>query len=84
MSEMIREVTLPYKEGYFEAENENGERVYQPTAEQLEKDLLRAELSTAKEQLAQSDDAALALFEAQASTDEAIVTLFETIGGITV
>jgi hypothetical protein len=44
---------------------------------------LAAENADLTAQLAQADDAALSLFEAQAATDEAILAIYEKIGGTT-
>ena len=38
-------------------------------------------ITVLQNQLAQSDDAAQALFEAQAATDEAVIEIYEKIGG---
>ena len=43
MSKPISELKLPYKEGYIEIETDNGERIYQITPEQLEKERLQKE-----------------------------------------
>lgn len=85
---LITRPTLPPKEGYVEIENDVGERVYEKLPEQLEKEALQQELAETKAQLAQSDEAALDLYEAQAAQaqistqqDEAIIDLYKKIGG---
>lgn len=86
----IFEKTLPHVEGMVEVLDENGDSTYTITPEQVKKEsegkqiqTLQEENATLKIQLAQSDDAALSLFEAQAATDEAILAIYEKIGGAT-
>lgn len=72
---------LPPKQGYVEITDLEGNSVYQPTPEQVEKEAQTEQIRKLTTQLAQSDEAAIAAFEAQAATDDAIIALYEKIGG---
>ena len=91
---------LEPKEGYIIRTNADGQQYYQPTMEQLEKEnqqvllqKLQLENAALSEQLAQSDEAAITLFESKvandavnAQQDEAILAIYEkleTTGGTT-
>lgn len=85
---IITNPKLPPLTGFVEVENDAGESVYEKLPEQAEKETLQQDLVAVKEQLAQADDAAIELFEAQAAQaevsaqqDEAIIDLYTRIGG---
>lgn len=71
----------PAPQGYVEDVDFDGVHYYRKLPEQVEKEIQTVSIQALTTQLAQSDDAAISLYESQSATDEAVLALYQKIGG---